>query len=145
MLLTLGTIAIVVILVLMWRQQTRERGASAHTETAAPEDLTHHAVYIKFDKKNCCALARDLGINKFLSSEAPSLPLDGCDRPGKCHCVYKHVDDRRGKRGRRNTDQGFGEPIYLGPERRSGVDRRDQASKQAVSGRALEPADYFLR
>jgi len=145
MLLTLGTLAIVVVLVLMWRHQTRERAGLLPEETSVPEDVEHHAVYIKFDKKKCCAAVRDLGMNKFLSSEAPALPLERCDRPDLCTCVYRHLDDRRGKRGRRNTDQGFGEPAYFGPERRNGADRRDEAPKEASSDRPAEPDDYFLR
>lgn len=145
MLLTLGTVAIVIVLILMWRHQTEERGGALPDEASAPAGAGHHAVSVRFDKKKCCVAVRELGMSRFLSSEAPALPLDGCDRPGRCTCVYRHLADRRGRAGRRATDHGFGEALYYGPERRSGEDRRNEAMEGLIPVLHPEPRDYFLR
>jgi hypothetical protein len=45
---------------------------------------------------NCCAAAHALRDRRFLSREAPVLPLTGCD-VAHCSCRYEHYDDRRQK------------------------------------------------
>src|ERR1022692_2672131 len=77
--------------------------------------------------QNACQAARQLNRTRFLSSEAPTLPVAGC-KSKACHCHYQHYDDRRrslrravngvsvrrpwrgterrASRGRRSTDQG---------------------------------------
>ncbi len=32
---------------------------------------------------------------RFLSKEAPRLPMVGCDHPETCECTYRHFEDRR--------------------------------------------------
>lgn len=73
-----------------------------------------------------CAAARALKGRRYLSADAPRLPLADCTSPANCRCVYrKHPDrragprreaettglrrssptpERRGSRGRRGTD-----------------------------------------
>jgi hypothetical protein len=62
-----------------------------------------HAVSI-VPGPRCCAAARELRKERFLSTDAPPLPLTGCDRHD-CTCRYEHHQDRR--RGlRRARDMG---------------------------------------
>lgn len=53
----------------------------------------HHAVAIR-PGKDCCGEARALAGRRFLSGEAPDLPLRECTAK-RCTCVYQHFDDRR--------------------------------------------------
>jgi hypothetical protein len=61
-----------------------------------------HAVTIAAPA-NACAAALACKGRRFLSSEAPKLPLSGCDG-GQCTCKYRHFDDRRAE-GRRQADK----------------------------------------
>jgi hypothetical protein len=145
MALAFGTLAVLIILVLLWRRRTPGGAVSADSATAPPATTAHHAVYVKYDTRYCCWAVRALGTKKFLSAEAPPLPLAECDRKRQCSCVYRHLQDRRASPGRRATDHGFGERPYLGPERRSGRDRRLQAPEAEAAVGFPEPRDYFLR
>jgi hypothetical protein len=93
------------------------------TQRSAP----WHSVSI-VPKTASCTAARALRGSRFLSSEAPLLPLPECPTKDTCQCTYKHHADRRAgprraeenvglrrprpaehehrvKRGRRRTDQ----------------------------------------
>ena len=75
-----------------------------------------HAVSIK-PRDGCeCDAASQQRELRFLSDEAPQLPLDGCDRPTECRCVFVHYDDRR-TAIRREADEGL-------PERRVELEQR---------------------
>jgi hypothetical protein len=64
---------------------------------------TFHAVSIQ-PGRNCCYEARALEGQRFLSREAPPLPLKDCSS-ASCTCRYQHHEDRR--RGpRRARDMG---------------------------------------
>jgi hypothetical protein len=63
-----------------------------------------------------CAAARALRDRRFLSREAPILPLKACDST-ECTCRYEHHDDRR-KGHRRARDLGVSIDGYEGDERR---------------------------
>lgn len=75
----------------------------------------HHAVTIAPGPRACTA-ARDLRNQRFLSREAPTLPLKKCDSP-ECTCRYEHYDDRRSN-PRRARDLGVSIDGYDGNERR---------------------------
>jgi hypothetical protein len=60
-----------------------------------------HAVKVGLQGTSC-ALATLCRRERFLASEAPALPLPGCDRPETCPCTYRHYTDRR--EGPRRTD-----------------------------------------
>lgn len=87
---------------------------------------SHHAVSVAPGPR-CCTAAREIKGKRFLSREAPPLPLKGCDS-SNCACRYVHYGDRRSgprrarelgvsidgwveedrrlpKRGRRKTDE----------------------------------------
>lgn len=63
---------------------------------------THHP-------QSCCQAVKDLEGKRFLSAEAPTLPLQQCDN-SKCHCDYIHHEDRRCD-DRRN-DTGIQHDLY---------------------------------
>jgi hypothetical protein len=68
-----------------------------------------------------CAAALALGERRFLSREAPVLPLKKCDR-AECQCRYQHYDDRR-KGPRRGRDLGVAVESYDGADARQKVKR----------------------
>jgi hypothetical protein len=61
-----------------------------------------HAVAIS-SGPSCCRASVQARNVRFLSSEAPPLPLAGCTSPKTCACKYKHYGDRRAG-PRRTTD-----------------------------------------
>jgi hypothetical protein len=64
-----------------------------------------HAVCVEA-KASSCSAAHELRKKRFLSKEAPSLPLRECGNPSGCQCIYKHHEDRRGN-PRRKGQQSF--------------------------------------
>ncbi len=86
----------------------------------------YHAVSIAAGPQACEAAKARAG-NRYLSREAPTLPVPGCTRPD-CHCHYDHHVDRRAQ-PRRIVDgrDAPAAPPYSGPERRlrSSAGRRE--------------------
>jgi len=74
--------------------------SKVHEDQAAPargkRDAGNrwHAVSIAAPA-NACGAARACKGKRFLSYEAPRLPLAECDAE-RCHCKYRHYADRRG-------------------------------------------------
>lgn len=69
-----------------------------------------------------CEAARAMTGSRFLSEEAPRLPLDDCTNASACRCVYRHFTDRRTD-VRREADLGL--PMRQVPdEKRYGAGRR---------------------
>lgn len=75
-----------------------------------------HGVAIKSLYGRSCAAAVALDGLRFLSDEAPTLPLPNCDMPDTCKCVYEHFSDRRTTL-RRDVDAGL-PPAYRAVDRR---------------------------
>jgi hypothetical protein len=82
-----------------------------------------HAVSI-VAKGICCGLARSLYANRFLSAEAPRLPLPECTMPSSCQCAYKHHEDRRARARRSDELHGIRRARWTLEERRTRSDRR---------------------
>jgi hypothetical protein len=80
---------------------TAEDGAAKPVAKKVP--LTFHAVSIE-PGRHCCQEARALQGHRFLSREAPPLPLKNCSS-ATCDCHYQHHEDRR-KGPRRARDMG---------------------------------------
>ena len=107
----------------------RDKPAVSLARTTRPEERVRivnpfHAVSIKPGLR-CCSAAGGLAGMRFLSKEAPRLPLPQCDI-ATCACKYIHHDDRRGE-PRRASEGGVvkGGPPFAGPERRRATtDRR---------------------
>ena len=88
-----------------------------------PDATAYKAVRLQICTRPCAA-ALELRGRSLLASEAPQLPLGGCNHA--CGCTYQSLDDRRVGRDRRTPDQ-----LYLkvmghaaAAESRAGRDRR---------------------
>ena len=84
--------------------------------------LLFHGVSVKSHPGRPCASVQRIEGLRFLSDDAPTLPLDACSHPQLCRCVYVHFQDRR-TGSRRDTDEGLPARLY-DPDRRLGAGRR---------------------
>lgn len=126
-------LALLLILVLAVGLILRRRRGSGNAQASAPVPpktpvSRFHAVSIKLSDYPCAA-ARELAGRRFLSSEAPKLPLPDCSNAAACACRFVHHKDRRTGKDRRSP---FG-PAGFGPstgkfeqEQRKGEDRRQR-------------------
>jgi hypothetical protein len=81
-----------------------------------------HAVSVVGDSVACPATGA-LRDTRFLSDEAPRLPLPECSSPWRCKCIYRHFSDRRAI-PRRATDHGRFSSPRVAEERREGLQTR---------------------
>lgn len=81
-----------------------------------------HAVSIAPGPHACEAVQR-LARERFLSAEAPPLPVDGCTAHN-CLCGYRHFPDRRRSEPRRHADVFDMHRPWNGIERRQSRGRR---------------------
>ena len=84
-----------------------------------------HAVSVK-PGSGACAAAGAGRHERWLSREAPQLPLPGCTRPDTCHCTYQHHEDRRAGGRRAEETDAFRTLARPAVERRNRQDRRRQ-------------------
>lgn len=82
-----------------------------------------HAVSVKPGSKACPAAVSGRN-ERWLSRQAPLLPLPGCTQPDTCHCTYQHHDDRRVAGRRADELDAFRAPTRVNVERRKHGDRR---------------------
>lgn len=83
----------------------------------------YHAVSIKAGT-SCRRTAEAYAGRRFLSAEAPPLPMPTCDSRN-CRCRYVHHDDRRAGADRRHRDVGNRNiALAKGGDRRSSRGRR---------------------
>jgi hypothetical protein len=71
---------------------------------------------------DCCTATRDAE-KRYLSREAPQLPLAGCTMPAECSCRFRKHSDRRDGERRVFGDAG-GSRWFTGSERRIRRGRR---------------------
>lgn len=86
----------------------------------------YHAVSVN-PGAYACSAANNIAGQRFLATEAPSLPLPDCDA-AECDCHFVHHNDRRTGRDRRNPFTSGGLAAATGTfssERRRGDDRRN--------------------
>ena len=86
---------------------------------------TYHAVSIK-PGAYACSMANDIAGQRFLATEAPQIPLPGC-QSSNCECHFVHHDDRRAGKDRRSPFTSGGLSAATGTysqERREGTERR---------------------
>ena len=93
----------------------REGQGPAVTAPRRPPSRFHAVTVVAGPK--ACAAASALRDQRFLSRDAPSLPLKGCNC-ARCDCHYEHYDDRR-KSGRRARDLGVAIDGYDGADKRT--------------------------
>ena len=113
-----GMVAIVVIV----SRLLSARKEISYKERARENNAPHpyHAVSIHY-RMNACEAAKQLTDKRFLSNEAPKLPLPECTA-STCQCRYGHHEDRRDGEERRVPFKG---EHSTGSERRSATgDRR---------------------
>jgi hypothetical protein len=109
------------VLVAMWRTSVKK--LLPPTTRADVSTHPYHCVAIRYRDGACAAVQRLVG-QRFLSKEAPSLPVSACDA-ASCHCRYVHFEDRRQNDERRSPHPALVHVGgYAGPERRSGGERR---------------------
>jgi hypothetical protein len=99
--------------------------APARAPMAKPRPKSFHAVSIE-PGHHACAAANFLRGKRFLSSEAPPLPLRECICQ-QCECRYLHHEDRR-SRTRRARDVGITVDEFVAKERRKGGSRGRRGS-----------------
>lgn len=81
-----------------------------------------HAVSIRY-ASNACGAAKKLRELRFLSDDAPDLPLADCTKGSMCKCRYRHYEDRRID-FRRDVDFGLPLRAHMDDERRQIRGRR---------------------
>lgn len=107
----------------MFKGRTRRRRGpiGGRAKTTRNSHMFHGVAVVPQEDCECAAAQACVG-ERFLSDDAPPLPLSGCDNPGGCRCKYQHFDDRR-TQPRRETDIGL--PGREPPNnQRAGVGRR---------------------
>ena len=100
------------------RQKERRAALAARRDSRNP----YHCVEVRAGTPACEAV-RHLGNVRFLSAEAPALPLSGCTLQA-CRCSYVHHDDRREDDRRNPYGQWSNVPSTIPGERRKRTDRR---------------------
>ncbi len=113
----------------------KSRGKKSVPHTTAVKS-PFSAVSIEFSGE-ACAAARELKGKRFLESEAPITPLEGCNLP-RCRCRYVHYPDRRSSEDRRDplgSAQGF-------LQTQGGVDRRHASDRRKADPTETDATTY---
>jgi hypothetical protein len=90
------------------------RMRKAPASSTPPRARYFHAVAI-MPRMSSCKQAREKSGVRFLSREAPPLPLPGCPWPEKCPCRFEKFPDRRQEERRDIASSGR---WYPGNDRR---------------------------
>jgi len=96
-------------------------------EQAKPAGGRFGAVEIRI-RSGACQAARSLEGQRFLSKEAPTLPLPACTA-AQCTCKFAKWSDRRSE-SRRLEHGGLSASIFLASNRRAKRERRRAAKTQ---------------
>jgi len=104
------------------RHTNRHQPMVTKTKLPGPFEQSWHAVSVAAGPVACPA-ADGLRHKRFLSDEAPPLPLPECSSPWRCKCIYRHYSDRRATR-RRDTDRSRLPSPRVGKERRERLGKR---------------------
>ena len=136
--MNLTLIALLLVLLLgIWLIVRLRQGARADSSTApanrSAAKSVFHAVSIKFSG-NACKAARDIAGQRFLSTDAPKVPLAGCDAL-ECNCRFIHHKDRRIGKDRRSPfgPSGFG----------GGTGSYEQEMRKGKDRRSSDDEDFF--
>jgi hypothetical protein len=101
----------------------RSKSSTNHA-SPMPAPSRWHAVAIR-PKGQCCEAVQACRTERFLSNEAPRLPLTECSTSDTCTCVYKHHADRRVQPRRQDEkEDGLRRNGKIVQERRQTHDRR---------------------
>jgi hypothetical protein len=96
--------------------------ADHFAEERTTRDSRHrwHSVMI-VPSSTACFVSQACKRNRYLSSDAPRLPLSGCNAD-HCNCKYRHYADRRG--APRGAEERGASPARVVDNRRVNPDRR---------------------
>ena len=109
----LTSLLLAALAVWVWKSRSREQAPARLPPRA--EKNKYHAVTIAY-RASACEAAKLLSQKRFLSADAPTLPLLDCDSK-VCQCRYVHFDDRRSGEDRRDS---------FGPGNSSGSEKSDR-------------------
>jgi hypothetical protein len=98
-----------------------KRRSSGQRPPARAAGNIFHGIAVEPGDKACEAVRRIAG-QRYLSEDAPRVPLDECQCVQDCRCVYRHFPDRRTD-VRRDMDMGLPHRPVPG-DKRAGVGRR---------------------
>jgi hypothetical protein len=108
------------------------------TKLTGPFRHPWHAVSIIAGPEACPA-SKGLRQERFLSDEAPPLPVPECSSPGRCKCIYRHHSERRAFL-RRATDRGGLPNPKVGKEMREGPQARGRRADDQADFQVTKPA-----
>jgi hypothetical protein len=124
--LFLTTVAAVIAIALWWRHaKKRQRPRTLGARDTKHTSDKYHCVELRY-RSDACDAVKLIGAKRFLSGEAPEVPVPGCNA-AKCACRYVHHEDRR--QGDRRSPVAYQPPASAGGERRIKRDRRRSAKK----------------
>jgi len=106
-----------------WQLAARRKKQQAPLAATRATGKSYHCVEVRA-ATSACEAVQQLGNIRFLSREAPVLPVSGCTMPKQCACRYAHHDDRRNDHRRNPYGQLSSHPPAIVGERRSRTDRR---------------------
>ena len=130
-----GTTLGIVSPLLYWRFRSQARPARQRKPSVINEP-SYQAIEIRPGLISC-EEASALAGQRFLSDDAPELPLPGCDK-NNCHCRYAHLDDRRsGEERRLPFDKTIAFDIHAKAEKRSATSDRRRPEGP------VQPRSYF--
>lgn len=120
----IAVVLVVLLLAAALRRTRRARPAGGREAINADGSGRFHAVSLRFGT-GACDSARRLHGKRFLSPDAPTLPLAHCDAE-HCRCRFVHHRDRRDGEDRRSPFQGGygGSATRIERNRRRTADRR---------------------
>ncbi|MGD8808775.1 MAG: hypothetical protein PVG24_04170 [Gammaproteobacteria bacterium] len=105
-----------------FRLTQRKPAVAASARGSAGSENDFACVELQCARSSCRAARRLRKVSR-LASDAPVLPLPGCDK-GICGCRYVKTSDRRQSEGRRLLDLGIRPLIFEGQEQRESIDDR---------------------
>lgn len=94
---------------------------SKNKKSKIPKQTATDKQYAAVKIEDCdfsCSAAFDLSSKIYLASEAPSLPLNDCDRTERCRCRYVHFNDRRQNTDDRRNESQVLRDTFVGDEKR---------------------------
>ncbi len=110
------------IAVYWWRRTATQKKPLALSAARQGVRSRYHCVEVCIGNL-ACESACQLGNTRYLSQEAPSLPVPGCGA-SRCDCSFIHHDDRRDDDRRHLYGQWAGIPPDATGERRARIERR---------------------
>jgi hypothetical protein len=124
--LVLIAVALLIALAFWWRH-ARKGQNSRKTRVRDPKrpSESYQCVELRYGRDACDAVKR-IGDKRFLSGEAPEIPLAGCNA-AKCSCSYVHHQDRRHSDRRHPFPKLASAPPAAVGDRRTKKDRRKAA------------------